>query len=76
MGFDNFKKNYEPTYGGFGYVPKFPRPVVFNFLFRYWRKTNNVQVRDMLLSTLKYMAHGGVYDQIGGGFHRYTTDLG
>jgi len=76
MGFENFKKNYEPTYGGFGYAPKFPRPVVFNFLLRYWSKTNNVQARDMVLSTLKYMARGGVYDQIGGGFHRYATDPG
>jgi len=75
-GFEDFKKNYDSTYGGFGHAPKFPRPVTFNFLLRFWHKTNNEQARDMVLTTLQNMAGGGVYDQIGGGFHRYATDPG
>lgn len=75
-GFEYFKKSFDKTYGGFGSAPKFPRPVVFNFLFQYWHQTGVTEARDIALSTLRHMADGGVYDHVGGGFHRYATDPG
>ncbi len=66
--------SFDSRYGGFGGAPKFPRPVIFNFLFGYWQQTGNDQARDMALATLKSMARGGMYDQLGGGFHRYSVD--
>ena len=73
-GFEIFAQIFDPVHGGFGRAPKFPRPAVFNFLFRYYNRTGNRTARDMALTTLRKMADGGVYDQIGGGFHRYSTD--
>ncbi|MGD1044429.1 MAG: thioredoxin domain-containing protein [Bacteroidota bacterium] len=73
-GFDEFAKSYDATYGGFGHAPKFPRPTVLNFLFRYYHRTGNTAALDMALTTLQKMAEGGIYDRIGGGFHRYSTD--
>src|SRR5260221_1662595 len=49
-------------------------PVNQAFLFRYWARTKQAEARDMAFSTLRAMAHGGIYDQIGGGFSRYATD--
>jgi uncharacterized protein len=72
--FDFFEKNFDDTYGGFSGAPKFPRPSIFNFLFRYHQRTGNCTARDMALTTLQNMAEGGMYDQLGGGFHRYSTD--
>ena len=69
-----FEKDYNPAYGGFSYAPKFPRPVQFNFLLRYWYRTGNERARDMVLRTLQYMEKGGIWDHVGGGFHRYATD--
>ncbi len=66
--------SFDHKYGGFGRAPKFPRPVVYSFLFRHWLATGNEQARDMALDTLKAMARGGMYDQLGGGFHRYSVD--
>jgi uncharacterized protein YyaL (SSP411 family) len=60
--------------GGFGGAPKFPRPVSLNFLFRYFARTNEVAARDMALHTLRAMGEGGMFDQLGGGFHRYSVD--
>ena len=60
--------------GGFGGAPKFPRPSVFNFLLRYWQRTRNSEALDMVLLTLREMAKGGMHDQLGGGFHRYSVD--
>ena len=65
---------YDPRHGGFGNGPKFPRPVVLNFLFRYYAKTHEPEALSMALTTLQFMARGGMYDQIGGGFHRYSVD--
>jgi uncharacterized protein YyaL (SSP411 family) len=69
-----FANDYNQAYGGFSYAPKFPRPVQFNFLFRYWHRTGIPQARDMVLQTLQYMRKGGIWDHVGGGFHRYATD--
>lgn len=73
-GFDSFSRSYDSQYGGFGGAPKFPRPVAFNFLLRYYSRTGNQKALEMSLETLKQMAKGGMYDHIGGGFHRYATD--
>jgi uncharacterized protein YyaL (SSP411 family) len=69
-----FRRGYDSRLGGFGGAPKFPRPVVHNFLFRYWKQTGNDEARDMVLHTLREMAKGGMNDQLGGGFHRYSVD--
>jgi uncharacterized protein YyaL (SSP411 family) len=59
---------------GFGSAPKFPRPVLFNFLLRYHARTGNIKALEMTQQTLTRMAQGGMYDQLGGGFHRYSVD--
>jgi uncharacterized protein YyaL (SSP411 family) len=66
--------NYDATNGGFGSAPKFPEPVMLNFLFRYYARTGDKQAVEMGLGTLRAMARGGIHDQLGGGFHRYATD--
>ena len=73
-GFDSYSKSYDATHAGFGRAPKFPRPVSFNFLLRYYARMGEQSALDMSLETLKRMASGGMYDHIGGGFHRYSTD--
>ena len=59
---------------GFGDAPKFPRPVVLNFLLRYHARFGQPEALDMSLATLRAMANGGMHDQLGGGFHRYSVD--
>ncbi|MGH9162260.1 MAG: thioredoxin domain-containing protein [Vicinamibacteraceae bacterium] len=68
------KTGYDAEQGGFGSAPKFPRPVVFNFLLRYYARTDTKDAREMTLHTLRAMARGGMHDHLGGGFHRYSTD--
>ncbi|MDE3059018.1 MAG: thioredoxin domain-containing protein [Bacteroidota bacterium] len=65
---------YDERFAGFGSGPKFPRPVVLNFLFRYFARTKEQEALRMAQSTLHAMASGGMYDHIGGGFHRYSVD--
>lgn len=65
---------YDPKHAGFGTGTKFPRPVVFNFLFRYYYRTGEQEALKMSLTTLMAMASGGMYDHLGGGFHRYSVD--
>jgi hypothetical protein len=69
-----FTSMYDPVHGGFGAGPKFPRPVVFDFLLRYHARTGGEAPLTMVTETLLRMASGGMYDQIGGGFHRYAVD--
>jgi len=64
---------YDSTNGGFGGAPKFPRPVTLCFLVRYYARTGQRQALDMTLNTLRAMERGGIHDQLGGGFHRYST---
>jgi uncharacterized protein len=73
-GFDQFRTSYDSVHGGFSMAPKFPRPVALNFLFRYQMRTNEVAAREMALHTLRAMGEGGLFDQLGGGFHRYSVD--
>jgi uncharacterized protein YyaL (SSP411 family) len=72
--FLGFRRMFDSRKGGFGQAPKFPRPTVYNFLLRYHRRTGNQEALDMVLLTLREMAKGGMNDQIGGGFHRYSVD--
>ena len=60
--------------GGFGSAPKFPQPMTPEFLLRYNRHGFNARALEMVELTLRKMAYGGMYDQVGGGFHRYSTD--
>jgi len=72
--YNQISSTYDPVHGGFGAGPKFPRPVVFNFLLRYHARTGADAPLDIVRHTLLSMASGGMYDQIGGGFHRYSVD--
>ncbi|MFA6468067.1 MAG: thioredoxin domain-containing protein [Bacteroidota bacterium] len=65
---------YDPKYSGFGSGTKFPRPVVLNFLFRYYYRTKDAEALKMSLTTLMAMASGGMVDHLAGGFHRYSVD--
>jgi hypothetical protein len=69
-----FREGFDERYGGFGDAPKFPRPSELLFLMREHARTGNTDARDMALRTLRVMAFGGMRDQIGGGFHRYSVD--
>jgi uncharacterized protein YyaL (SSP411 family) len=73
-GFSYWRRTFDSQLGGFGQAPKFPRPVTFNFLLRYWARTKNEEALEMVLVTLRAMARGGMNDQLGGGFHRYSVD--
>jgi uncharacterized protein len=73
-GFYAFRRSFDKRHGGFGDAPKFPRPVTLNFLLRYHALTGTQEALDMVLATLREMAKGGMYDQLGGGFHRYSVD--
>ncbi|MBT8172771.1 MAG: thioredoxin domain-containing protein [Nitrosopumilus sp.] len=64
----------DPTYGGFGSAPKFPNAANISFLFRYAKLSGLSKFNEFSLKTLKKMAKGGIFDQIGGGFSRYSTD--
>jgi hypothetical protein len=64
----------DPTYGGFGSAPKFPNAANISFMFRYAKMANLPKFNEFALKTLNKMAKGGIFDQIGGGFHRYSTD--
>ena len=64
----------DSTYGGFGSAPKFPNAANVSFLFRYAKLTGLSKFNEFALKTLNKMAKGGIFDQIGGGFHRYSTD--
>ncbi len=73
-GLNALKAAYDARRGGFGPAPKFPMPVYHNFLLRYYARTKNKEALDMSLHTLREMAKGGIYDHLGGGFARYSTD--
>jgi uncharacterized protein YyaL (SSP411 family) len=73
-GFKSLQDAYDASRGGFGSAPKFPMPVYHNFLLRYYARTKKKEALDMSLHTLSEMAKGGIYDHLGGGFARYSTD--
>jgi len=66
--------NFDQTNGGFGNQPKFPHPMELSLFLRHYRRSGEKRYLDAAELALKNMARGGIYDQIGGGFHRYATD--
>jgi uncharacterized protein YyaL (SSP411 family) len=81
MGIETLKKGYiqlsrsfDPKWGGFGSAPKFPTPHQLTFLLRWYRRSGDSAALDMVEKTLDYMHRGGLFDQIGFGFHRYSVD--
>ena len=69
-----FKHNYDSDFGGFGFRPKFPTPHNYLFLLMMWKKTKDKELLNMVINSLTQMRLGGIYDHIGGGFHRYSVD--
>jgi uncharacterized protein YyaL (SSP411 family) len=65
---------FDSRYGGFGQAPKFPHPMEIRLLLRAWKRFDDADALNMAKVTLDHMARGGVYDHLGGGFHRYSTD--
>ncbi len=65
---------YDEKYGGFGQAPKFPTPHQLLFLLRYWKWNGETKALEMVVRTLSAMRCGGIYDHVGFGFHRYSTD--
>lgn len=72
--YDNLEKRFDSSYGGFGTAPKFPSPHNLMFLLRYWKRTGTKKALEMVTKTLIEMRCGGIFDQVGFGFHRYSTD--
>jgi len=72
--YEQLESQFDPEYGGFGSAPKFPTPHNLMFLLRYWKITGNMKALAMVEKTLNSMSLGGIYDHIGFGFHRYSTD--
>ena len=72
--FQFISAQFDDADGGLGGAPKFPQPMIWEFVLRYWKRTQNARARQMTHTTLAMMARGGMYDQVGGGFHRYSVD--
>lgn len=72
--YQEFSDRFDNKAGGFGKAPKFPSPHQLLFLLRYWKRTENEQALAMVEKTLQSMQAGGIFDHIGFGFHRYSTD--
>jgi uncharacterized protein YyaL (SSP411 family) len=68
------RRSFDGVYGGFGSAPKFPRPAALEFLLAYYGRTKDEEALEMVEKTLRAMAEGGMNDQLGGGFHRYSVD--
>ncbi|MCL6559180.1 MAG: thioredoxin domain-containing protein, partial [Firmicutes bacterium] len=75
-GFEQLSRAFDKQHGGFGRAPKFPTPHNLMFLLRYWKRSGNAAALEMVEKTLRAMRLGGIYDHIGFGFHRYSTDAG
>ena len=74
VAFQNIVRGFDHAHGGWGDAPKFPQPMLLEFLLRYHHITDEPQALQMVTQTLDAMARGGMYDQLGGGFHRYSVD--
>jgi uncharacterized protein len=73
-GYEELVLKFDAENGGFGGAPKFPTPHTLLFLLRFWQRKGNKRALTMVEKTLHELRGGGIYDQIGGGFHRYSTD--
>lgn len=69
-----FRRAFDPVHGGLGRAPKFPRPIDLRLMLRLHQRGQHGDLLGMVRLTLDKMARGGIYDQIAGGFHRYSTD--
>ena len=67
---------FDEQHGGFGQAPKFPHPSALDLLIERYARQDDEQLRNVIVTTLEHMANGGVYDQLAGGFHRYSVDEG
>ena len=72
--FNGLYESFDTVNGGFGHAPKFPTPHTLLFLLRYWKRTGSDVALSMATHTLSAMRRGGIYDHVGYGFHRYSTD--
>jgi uncharacterized protein YyaL (SSP411 family) len=72
--FDQLVQHFDPLFGGFTDMPKFPTAHNLFFLLRYWKRTGEKKALEMVDKTLNAMLRGGIYDHLGFGFHRYATD--
>jgi uncharacterized protein YyaL (SSP411 family) len=71
---DSVLERFDYENGGIGGAPKFPQPLIYEYLLRAWYDSGNEQILEVVTKTLTSMARGGMYDQVGGGFHRYSVD--
>ncbi|AKB17794.1 hypothetical protein MSWHS_0931 [Methanosarcina sp. WWM596] len=72
--YEELLESFDTEYGGFGGAPKFPTPHKISFLLRYWKRSGNPEALHIAEHTLDNMRSGGIYDHLGSGFHRYSTD--
>ncbi|MDO8472692.1 MAG: DUF255 domain-containing protein, partial [Dehalococcoidia bacterium] len=72
--YGDLSRGFDRANGGFGTAPKFPTPHTLSFLLRYWKRSGNKNALEMAEKTLRAMRSGGIFDQVGFGFHRYSTD--
>ena len=76
LALSQMKRYYDARNGGFGGAPKFPPCIRLEFLLSIWERNADERAGEIVSHTLEAMAQGGIYDQVGGGFHRYATDAG
>ncbi|HRH41644.1 MAG TPA: thioredoxin domain-containing protein [Pyrinomonadaceae bacterium] len=74
VAFHSFARTFDAKNGGFGGAPKFPPSMSLEFLLRYYQRTGEENALEIVKKTCQKMANGGIYDQLGGGFHRYAVD--
>jgi hypothetical protein len=74
LAYRGMAQRYDVRYGGFDGAPKFPPTMCLDFLLRYWKRTGTEYALEMVSESFRRMSRGGIYDQIGGGFHRYSVD--
>jgi uncharacterized protein len=71
---ERLAQEVDPVHGGIGGAPKFPQPAIFELIWRAYRRTRNIELKRLVVLTLDRMCQGGIYDHLGGGFARYSTD--
>ncbi len=72
--FQGVSAQFDEEWGGFGGAPKFPQPMIWEFVLRFWKRSKNPYAQKMVHTTLVRMTRGGMYDHLGGGFARYSVD--
>jgi uncharacterized protein YyaL (SSP411 family) len=74
LAYRGIAQRYDIRHGGFDGAPKFPPTMSLDFLLRYWKRTGTEYALEMAVESFRRMSRGGIYDQVGGGFHRYSVD--